>query len=304
MPGALVDHAHEDAAAADARAHRHRLVVAVAQRVLDQVRERAPQLAGVGAQRAAGRARSRAAPGRARRCPRPRRGSTSSSEHQSSRGSAVPACSRARSSSWSTSRASRRLSCAIVSASSSRSSAPSDGDDERLAGGHDRRQRRAQVVRDRPQDGGLDLVAAPQRARLDDLGGQPLALERGPQQRLERGSDALARDLLGGGGHEQRAEPAERDGRVALVALDALEHDGGRVDPQRVGDPLGGRRQRRARLGRAEQQPRQLGGQVGLAPALLGLLGALASQLGQARGDRRQRRGRRPARPSSRRRRS
>ena len=59
---ALVDHAHQDPAAAHPRAHRHRLVVAVAQRVLDQVRERAPQLAGVGAHQRQVGARSTAAP--------------------------------------------------------------------------------------------------------------------------------------------------------------------------------------------------------------------------------------------------
>ena len=49
---------------------------------------------------------------------------------------------------------------------------------ERLGRRDDRRQRRAQVVRDRAQHGGLDLVRAAQRARLDDLARERVARER------------------------------------------------------------------------------------------------------------------------------
>ena len=104
-----------------------------------------------------------------------------------------------------------------------------------------------------------------------------LALERGAPAAPSSAGATRSRATLGGrDGHEQRAEVAERDRRVPLVALDALEHDGGRVDLERVGDPLGGRCQRRVRLRAAEQQLRELGGQVGLAPAPLGLAGARA----------------------------
>ncbi len=48
-------------------------------------------------------------------------------------------------------------------------------------------------MRDRAQHRGLDLVRAAQRARLDHLAREPLALERGGEQRLERGRTRLAR---------------------------------------------------------------------------------------------------------------
>ena len=41
---------------------------------------------------------------------------------------------------------------------------------KRRRGRQDRRQRRAQIVRDRAQDRCLRLVAAPQQCRFDDLG--------------------------------------------------------------------------------------------------------------------------------------
>ena len=58
-------------------------------------------------------------------------------------------------------RGSRARSCPL---SSARSAVVERGRRQRLAGGDDRGQRRAQVVRDRAQHRGLDLVAAPQGA--------------------------------------------------------------------------------------------------------------------------------------------
>jgi hypothetical protein len=59
-------------------------------------------------------------------------------------------------------------------------------------GGEDRRQRRAQVVRDRAQQRRLEVVGAAQGARLDDLAQQRVALDRGAEDGLERGHHARA----------------------------------------------------------------------------------------------------------------
>ena len=59
---------------------------------------------------------------------------------------------------------------------------------ERFGRGEDRGQRRAQVMADRAQQRGLEHVAAAQRARLDDVAEQRVALERGRQQRLQSGT--------------------------------------------------------------------------------------------------------------------
>jgi hypothetical protein len=48
---------------------------------------------------------------------------------------------------------------------------------------------------------------------------------------------------------------------LPLVAGRALQHDGGRVDLERVGDPLGGGAERLVRLRAAEEQLRELGRQ-------------------------------------------
>ena len=62
---------------------------------------------------------------------------------------------------------------------------------DRLAGGGDRGQRRAQVVRHGAQQRRLDRVGPAQGGRLDDIAKQPLALQRRAQQRLQRRNDAL-----------------------------------------------------------------------------------------------------------------
>ena len=142
-------------------------------------------------------------------------------------------------------------------------------------------------MRDRAQHGGLDLVRAAQRAGLDHLAREPLPFERGREERLERGLDRLAR-ASGGERHEQRAEPAvavgERDRGRALVVADRLEHEPARGEAERLRDPLRGRRERAGEVGRAEQDAGELGGEVGLAPALLGLLRPVPGRLGEARG--------------------
>ena len=141
----LVDDADEQAAAGDPRAHRHGPAAGVAQRVLQQVRERALELRGVGLDQRQIRIERELRAGALG----VRRGSPPRASTSRAAASAVPACSRERSSSFSISRVSRAPSPAIAAASSRRSSSGERGRAERLARGHHRRQRRAQVVRDR-----------------------------------------------------------------------------------------------------------------------------------------------------------
>ena len=164
---------------------------------------------------------------------------------------------------------------------------------ERLAGREDRGQRRAQVVRHRAQHRGLDLVGAAQRARLHDLVRELLAMQRGGQQRLERRHDPPGERRARGGRHlvgrHERADLAvavvqREHGAPSLRRLVLAEHDRHRRQPERVGDPLRRRAERGPHVRRAQQQPRELGAEVGLAPPLLGLERAAAREVGDARG--------------------
>ena len=87
-----------------------------------------------------------------------------------------------------------------ASLSSWRSSAVDARRAERGAGGDDRGQRRAQVVRDRAQQRGLQLVAAAQRLGLDRLG-----LHAGRAPRASSASSASARSAS-----SRRARPRRR----------------------------------------------------------------------------------------------
>ena len=211
---------------------------------------------------------------------------TSSIEHQPTRGStaARPAAARGRAAS----RSARHSRVAGVEsrarAPRRRCSAVGRARVERARRRQDRRHRRAQVVRDRAQHGRLHLVAAPQRRRLDDLGLQLGAVQRRGEDRLERGHDALAHPRALGA---RRASPAsiERRRRVAppcaAAAAEAAPLGGGSsAEPDRgadrrpsaCGEPLArpsGSASSQPR--RAEQQLRQLGREVGLAAALVGL---------------------------------
>ena len=131
--------------------------------------------------------------------------STSSIEDHSGRGSAASASRRERSSRLSIRRLRRVASSMIAAASSSRSSRGCDP--QRLGGGQDRGQRRAQVVGDPPQQRGLDHVAAAQRGGLDDVG-----------HSASRSSAAASRDSSDG--HDPH--------------LDAPQHRLGPVDDQRA----------------------------------------------------------------------
>ena len=81
------------------------------------------------------------------------------------------------------------------------------------AGGDDRGQRRAQVVGDRAQQRGLQLVAAPQRPGLDRLRLHAVALARQLLQLGQRPVGLLAAALgLGGAGAGQLGQGAAGDG--------------------------------------------------------------------------------------------
>ncbi len=102
---------------------RHRLPAAEAHGVLEHVGQRPLELHRVERAAPADRGRpARRTPRRAPRRPRRRRRTSSSTEHQSARGSTAPACRRDRSSRLSTSRDSRALSSAITAVNSARAS--------------------------------------------------------------------------------------------------------------------------------------------------------------------------------------
>jgi hypothetical protein len=158
---------------------------------------------------------------------------------------------------------------------------------QRLRRRHDRGDRRPQVVADGPQQRGLDDVAAPQRPRLDDVAEQLVALLRRGEQRLELRHCPLLRApehvLRQAGGQEQRADlhgvlaQGERD--PAIVALDGTQLDRRRRETQRAREALRGDGEDGRQVLPAEQQPRELRGEVGLPAALLGLLGAVTRRL-------------------------
>jgi hypothetical protein len=185
---------------------------------------------------------------------------TSSIAHGSGRGSAAPASRRERSNRSSIRRDRRRLSVdhdrgelePLGLAQLRRRKAP--------ARRRDRRQGRAQVVRHRAQERGLEDVRAPQRARLDRVPEEALALERGRQQRLERRHDPFLQPpqvALGqAGGHEKGADLAaslaQREGEPTLVAGHRPELDGRGWEVERPREPLRRHGQGLAELARAQ----------------------------------------------------
>ena len=103
---------------------------------------------------------------------------------------------------------------------------------ERGAGGDDRGQRRAQVVGDRAQQRGLQLVAAPQRLGLDRLRLHPVALARpappalasarSASSRRRSASAARARAQLGQGAADDR-DDREDDQRDEICSAAIVE---------------------------------------------------------------------------------
>ena len=128
-------------------------------------------------------------------------------------GSALPDSSRETSSRFSTRRESRWPSLDHRFAQLVALLGAGAGRIERGAGGDDRGQRRAQVVGDRAQQRGLELVAAPQRLGLDRLGLHAVTLARRLLQLGQRPRRLLAAALgLGGARPRQLGQGATGDG--------------------------------------------------------------------------------------------
>ena len=168
---------------------------------------------------------------------------------------------------------------------------------ERLAGRADRRQRRAQVVRDGAQQRGLEVVGL----RRSACGLDHLALgARRARVRRPAAPRAAARHAPGSGRGPTRAgRPVRAASRCGGSAPGAGTQRGASSDSsaaeldrrgrklQRGREPLRHRRQRLLEAPTAQQQARHLCGEVGLLPALLGVLGARAGALRErARDDR------------------
>ena len=135
---------------------------------------------------------------------------------------------------------------------SRRSSSVSDARAERVAGGQDRGQRRAQIVRDRAQQRGLEVVAAAQRRGLDGLVLERVAL-RARSRSVPRATARPARVIRCATSGSSRAGTssvaicsplgAQRDRLAAAVALRSAEHERERrrrrAPPRHAATPAG-----------------------------------------------------------------
>ena len=179
---------------------------------------------------------------------------TSSTEHHSTRGSAVPRLQ------------ARHVEQVVDQARQSRSASPpmsahqlaalAVGDSEadpsaptavRIAVSGERRScetARSSAV--------LSIVGAAQGARLDDLALQRVALDGGAEDRLERRHHALAQALDDVRRRVRRARSrvptSQRQRDASLVAVDGPQLDRRRRQLERVGEALGDRRQGFVRL--------------------------------------------------------
>ena len=227
---------------------------------------------------------------------------TSSTEHHSRRGSAAPACRRERSSSLSTRRARRsallddrvaKLVAVLASVERRRAERPARG---QIAVSGERRScetaRSSAVL-----STSLRRRRASRRPRL-----QRVALERGAEQRLQRGHDPLARDVLGIGRNEQRPDVAERD---RCLALAAARHAPSTIAAESTSSASASRfaavaAARRRGSGAPSSTRASSAARSASRRRSLGLARPARGQLGRARWRRPRRRGRRRARPSSR----
>ena len=149
---------------------------------------------------------------------------------------------------------------------------------EHAGGGRDRGQRRAQVVRHRPQQRRLDRVASPQRLRLERLLLELLAVERDREQRREPRQEPPRDPLVGRSRsrHRDRPERAARPRRAGrrprrATGAARAERDPGVRDPEDAGSA---RRDPVELVGddaAAEERRRHLGEQRRLALPLLRL---------------------------------
>ncbi len=98
-------------------------------------------------------------------------------------------------------------------------------------------------------------------------------------------AQALHHRLRQVGGHEQRADlgctVVQRNCEMALVGRNHLKLQLGKRQPQHLSQPVGGLIQGRAQVARVQHQPGQLGREVGLLAALVGVRGARSGHIRQ-----------------------
>ena len=130
-------------------------------------------------------------------------------------------------------------------------------------------QRRAEVVRHGSQERRLQVVAAAQRLRLDELLLEHAAATPGLEQRAQRGHEPL--HFVGGriALDQQRPDAValghQRDRALLGIAIDPALQQVDPADPVVLGDPPCCPLER---VGlRTEHRERELGGEVGFAPA-------------------------------------
>ncbi len=278
-PRALVDDEHADAVADVARSHRHRALARSSAR-RSRARSRTPARAARG--RPAGAACSGSTESlnttasplacSIASC------STSSIEYHTERGSARPACSTDRSSSFSISRHSRVPASSTCSRTSPTFSRVGCSASSAVAAIRIARQRRAQIMRDGAQHGRLELVAAAQRGGLDDLGLQLGAVQRGARGSTRaRGTTRSAMRVALGAGERAGQQSARRSAAPPLCSANtsaprsSLVWFAARCSPSARRSPRPGvseaSRERLLELRAAEQQLRHLGREIGLLAA-------------------------------------
>ncbi len=244
-PRPLVDDADDDAAPAALRTHRHRQPARVASRVLEQVRERALELRGVGLDRgdvgidrqadidAAFEALARGEHHVLERDPvKPGLGAASLELGQ------VEELLDQRREALAFLDDGRAELAAILVGQRRRA--------ERVTRRDDRGQRRAQVVRHRAQQRGLDVVGAAQRGGLDRLVLHRVAAPGDRDERAERrhdlGHQQLRRLVRQPARHQQCCDLhavaiAQRQRAAALVAVGDAKLDRRGAELERFGDP-------------------------------------------------------------------
>ena len=207
----------------------------------------------------------------------------------------------------STSAASRPAASTTPALSSARSSPVERVGAERVTGGEDRGERRAQIVRHGSQQRRLDVVAAAQRGGLDRLRLHGVAVKRDRDQRAERPDHVLAQplDRLGRKVTSATSSVATCSPSGPRRAIASRRGSGGTA-PSSIaaeGSVIASARRRAVDpstslgLRPGQQLPRQSGGEVGLLAAALGFGGAAASEVGDRahhHGDRDERRQRDP----------
>src|SRR5262249_12479922 len=141
---------------------------------------------------------------------------------------------------------------------------------QRIRRGEDRGQRRAQVVGNRAQEGGLECVALPQGFRLEGFGLEPVPLDVDREERGERRQEAaLHRHVdLGIGPAEQGGDAAEAGphGQRLLPLAGPLlaQLETGSIDTEDAGTERSKTAELVVETSAAEQVERSLGERVRL----------------------------------------